>query len=331
MVTPREKTNAPPASFVKLAQRLFNRTAEAEGERQTVPIELRRFAGPLAHAEQLDGLRVAHMTDMHFGRVTPLRAQIAAVELINSEQPDLVAITGDFVCHSQLYLDQLIEVLRQVDAPTFAVLGNHDHWSGTDEVHWALHEAGVEVLTNQHSIIELRHQRLQVVGIDDAYTGHSDVRKATKGLRRDLPVLGLSHIAEQADKLWARHVPLVLSGHTHAGQVTLAGLHELTLGKLAGHKYVHGLYGCRRKHAGHDGGGALYVGAGIGASVIPFRIGERGRREVAMFELGTEPGTFDEHHEEQLAHEGRKPTAKTRYMRAAKVVQRKMRRDGKKR
>jgi len=267
------------------------------------------------------------MTDLHFGRVTPLRAQTAAVALVNQEKPDLIAITGDFVCHSQLYLDQLIEVLSELDAPAFAVLGNHDHWSGTDEVHWALRRAGIEVLTNQHTIIELHHQRLQVVGVDDAYTGHSDVRKATRGLRADLPVLGLSHIAEQADKLWARHVPLVLSGHTHAGQVTLAGLHELTLGKLAGHKYVHGLYGSRAKHAGRNGEGALYVGAGIGASVIPFRLGERGRREIAIFELGAKPGSFDEHHEEQNALEGRKPTAKTRYKRATKVVQRKMKRE----
>jgi len=52
--------------------------------------------------------------------------------------PDLVVITGDFVCHSQLYLDQLIELVREFRAPVIGVLGNHDHWAGADEVAAAL-------------------------------------------------------------------------------------------------------------------------------------------------------------------------------------------------
>ena len=82
-----------------------------------------------------------------------------------------------------------------------------------------------------------------MVGLDDAYTGHARRDEAVKGLRKDLPTLGLSHIAEEADGLWRHDVPLVLSGHTHGGQVTFARLHEIALGKIAGHKYVHGLYG----------------------------------------------------------------------------------------
>ena len=84
----------------------------------------------------------------------------------------------------------------------------------------------------------IRGQRLQVVGIDDAYTGHHDIERAVRGLRNNIPLLGLSHIAEESDHLWNKGIPLVLSGHTHAGQVTLAGLHELAMGKWAGHKYV---------------------------------------------------------------------------------------------
>jgi len=268
-------------------------------------IAVRHFAGPSSFVPQLDGLRIAHLTDIHVGRVTPMAIQNAAVALTNEAKPDLVVITGDFVCHSQKYLDQLEALVRGFKAPVLGVLGNHDHWSGADEVRAALKRGGVEVLDNAHTVLTLRHQQLQVLGLDDAYTGHADRERALKGLRADLPTLGLSHIAEEADRLWARGVGLVLSGHTHAGQVTLARLHELAIGHLAGHKYVHGLYGSRQRETAP--GGAVYVGAGIGASVIPFRLGERGRREIAIFELGTEPGTLDEHHEEQLPLKGRAP------------------------
>jgi predicted MPP superfamily phosphohydrolase len=313
-------------------------------------IQLRRFAGPRAYREQISHLRIAHLTDLHVGRITPLSVQQAAVDLANGERPDLVVLTGDFVCHSQLYLDQLVEVTRRYGAPTFAVLGNHDHWSGADEVEAALRRAGVEVLRNRNTTIEVAHQRLQIVGLDDAYTGHARPDEACKGLRADLPVLGLSHIAEEADGLWRRGVPLVLSGHTHGGQVTLARLHELSVGKLGGHKYVHGLYGSRGHHggrrdgsghaqdgggagagAGTGGGGAVYVGAGIGAAVMPLRLGDRGRREVTIFELGAEPGSFAEHHAEQEPMPGRAPSQALMAKRAAKVVRKRLVRERRRR
>jgi predicted MPP superfamily phosphohydrolase len=282
----------------------------------------------VAYAETLEHLRVAHLTDQHVGRITPFAVQMAAVEMTNAEKPDLVVITGDFVCHSQLYLDQLTEMVSKFDAPVVGVLGNHDHWSGADEVRLALQRGGVEVLRNRHTTITLRGQRLQIVGLDDAYTGHARRDEAVKGLRKDLPSLGLSHIAEEADGLWRAGVPLVLSGHTHGGQVTVARLHELALGKLAGHKYVHGLYGSRsRRRHDDEPHGAVYVGAGIGAAVMPLRLGERGRREVTMFELGCEPGDFAEHHEAQEPLPGRKPTQEQIERRAAAVVRKRLMRE----
>jgi uncharacterized protein len=273
-------------------------------------IRVRRFAGPSAYVGAVSHLRIAHLTDLHVGRVTPYRVQRHAAALSNAEKPDLVVITGDFVCHSQLYLDQLTALMREFTAPVLAVLGNHDYWAGAGEVRHALARGGAEVLSNQHTTLTLRHQKLQVVGLDDAYTGHARRDEAVKGLRKDLPILGLSHIAEEADGLWRHDVPLVLSGHTHGGQVTFARLHELAVGRIAGHKYVHGLYGSRAPRdparPAHPQG-AVYVGAGIGAAVMPLRIGERGRRELTVFELGCAPGSFEEHHSEQPALAGRKP------------------------
>jgi predicted MPP superfamily phosphohydrolase len=303
-------------------------------------INLRRFAGPAIYRDQVAHLRIAHLTDQHIGRITPFEVQRTAVEMANAERPDVVLITGDFVCHSQAYLDQLTEVMRKFDAPVLAVLGNHDHWSGAEEVRRALERGGVEVLSNRNTVITLGHQRLQIVGLDDAYTGHARRDEALKGLRKDLPTIAMSHIAEEADYLWRHGVPLVLSGHTHGGQVTLARLHELSVGMIAGHKYVHGLYGSRRHESDKrrtsphatdahptEPLGAVYVGAGIGAAVVPFRFGERGKREVTMFELGCEPGDFVEHHAEQEPMRGRKPTERTMARRAAAVIRKRLRRE----
>jgi len=116
-------------------------------------LTLRRFAGPMAHVDELAHLRVAHLTDLHIGRVTPMQVQFDAVAITNAQKPDLVAITGDFVCHSQLYLDRLQAVISAFDAPVVAVLGNHDYWSGAGEVRRVLRSGGAEVLDNAHTII----------------------------------------------------------------------------------------------------------------------------------------------------------------------------------
>lgn len=319
MQRPRELDDL--ARLVNQAGSEATASETAADAKNNLGFTVRRFAGPVAHLDQLDHIRIAHLTDQHVGRITPMAAQFRAVALANAAEPDLVVLTGDFVCHSQVYLDALTEVVQGFNAPVLCVLGNHDHWAGSNEVRWALRKAGAEVLDNVHTTITVRHQPIQILGLDDAYTGHADRDAATKGLRSDRPILGLSHIAEEADALWHHGVPLVLSGHTHAGQVTLARLHELWLGRLVGHKYVHGLYGRRGEH------GAVYVGAGVGAAVMPLRLGARAQREVTLFELGHAPGSFDEDHDEQEPLPGREPSAKTRQKRVAAVERKRRKRE----
>jgi len=282
---------------------------------------MRRFAGPASYAEHMEPIRVAHLTDLHVGRVTPLRIHEEAVAMTNRAKPDLVVITGDFVCHSLKFLGELEHVVSKIEAPCVCVLGNHDHWADANEVTRTLERARALVLRNENTILTVRHQRIQLVGLDDAYTTHADRARALKGRHPKMPTLGLSHIAEEADALWEHDVPLVLSGHTHAGQITIARMHELAIGHIVGHKYVHGLYGSRR----HDR--AVYVGAGLGAAVMPVRIGARARREITIFELGTEPGTFAEDHEEQDALPGREPTARKLMKRFAQVEKKRLRRE----
>jgi predicted MPP superfamily phosphohydrolase len=234
--------------------------------------------------------------------MTSMRVQREAIARVNATKPHLIALTGDFVAHGLGYLDALGELLDELDARAFAVLGNHDHWSGPDEVRQRLLDSGVEVLDNAWTTIDVDGTPLQIVGVDDAYTGNADVERATRGLNRDAPTLALSHIPEVADELWARGAELVLSGHTHGGQIAVGDPHGLSVAAMAGHRYVHGLYGDRR------GDGAVYVSAGIGAAVFPLRFGARSRSEVAVFDLGAELGAIEEDHSEQPALRGRLPS-----------------------
>jgi hypothetical protein len=103
-------------------------------------------------------------------------------------------------------------------------------------------------------------------------------------------------------------------------------LNDIALGKIGGHKYVHGLYGTRQPHRGAVVTGAVYVGAGIGASVMPFRIGEHGKREITIFEFGRRPGEFEEPGREQEPLSGRALSARKMRRRAEKVIRRRTRR-----
>ena len=262
---------------------------KAQGRRLSEKIDWPRLirvrhidATPFYKGQIKHPITIAHLSDQHVGQITPMVLQRAAVDITNDLNPDIVVLTGDFVCYSELFLNDLTFLISQFQAPVYCVLGNHDHWSNPSAVTKALEQAGAKVLENTSTIIQINGQTLQIVGVDDPYTDHHDLEKATKDMKQGIPTLGLSHLGDIADTFWQRGIPLVLSGHTHAGQITFARLNELIIGKIAGHKYIHGLYHGEEPH--HKACG-VYISAGIGSSVVPFRLGEKAMREITIFNL----------------------------------------------
>ena len=221
-------------------------------------------------------LRVVHLTDLHFGAVTPLALQVAAVEAANAEEPDAVLLTGDYVARGRGHLGAMRTVLARLEAPTWAVLGNHDHYVGARAVRRALEDAGIAVLDNRWTRLGRGEEAVLLVGVDDLGTGHADPGAATRGLPR-LPAIGLSHHPSGAPALWRRGVPLVLAGHTHGGQFHH---HRWTPGfyaRVARIPYLSGWY--------REPEGAVYVNPGVGSSVVPWRWGRPAMRTVAVIEL----------------------------------------------
>jgi predicted MPP superfamily phosphohydrolase len=212
-----------------------------------------------------DGLRVAQLSDLHVGARTRPEVIRAAIDLANAARPDIVVLTGDYVCHDRRDVAKLRTQLAGLEAPTFAVLGNHDVWTDPAGVTAALRGNGYEVLDNAWSSVEVRGAPLALVGVGDHLTGHEDVARATTGLPRRSAPLVLAHGPRTANRLRALGRPLVcLSGHTHGGQINVPFLTPLVLAGLVGEPYVRGHY--------RLGDVQLYVNRGVGMSGIRVRV-----------------------------------------------------------
>jgi predicted MPP superfamily phosphohydrolase len=221
-----------------------------------------------------DGIKIAHLTDLHVGMLTPTQKILRAIEHANNARPDLVLLTGDFVCYSPRFVAKLGEITRGIRAPVYAVLGNHDYWTDGEGVRRVLERNGYAVLRNGHSEIHLRGEPLSVIGIDDAITRHADVRRAFRGVEKEGSKIVLTHVPSMADRAAEYGRSLILAGHTHGGHVNIP---RVTAGIAArlGNRYLAGFF--------EVGGSKLYVNRGIGSSSVPIRAGAPS--EVAVLTL----------------------------------------------
>jgi uncharacterized protein len=227
---------------------------------------------------RLDGLRIAHLSDIHVGRMTARRHVRRAVELANRAAADLVVLTGDYVCFARREAELLQEQLAGLRARSrvVAVLGNHDYYGGAAQVSAALEHHGYEVLRNQWTELDVDGARLNLVGIDDPVSRHHDLAQAFAGVPERGPRLVLCHGPELANKISQRGADVILSGHTHGGQVVIRGITDRIVGRL-GLRYLSGFY--------QVGPSQLFVTSGIGASALPLRVGQSARAEVAIHTL----------------------------------------------
>ncbi len=202
-----------------------------------------------------DGLKVAQLSDIHVGVETPEQRVLSAVETVNAAKPDLVLLTGDLVTFSREPLERLSRLLSGLQAPVFAVLGNHDHDVGAAPVREALEGMGFTVLQNQHTQTHVRGAPLTVLGVDEGLHRHDDVEATFKGAPDRGTRLVLAHTPPTARKLPRDAGLLCFSGHTHGGSVMIPGVTHL-ISSVWGQPYVRGHYAVQ--------GNQLYVNRGLG-------------------------------------------------------------------
>lgn len=227
--------------------------------------------------ERFEGFRVVQVSDVHHGRLVPIEEVRRVVELANSAGADMVALTGDYTTSLKRYVEPCAEALAGLRAPegVWAVLGNHDHNTDGPLTRQALKRRGIEVLTNQNTSIRRGADALQLAGADDWGWGKADFKRAVQGLDKSKPTVMLSHEPMALDVPETGGVSLILSGHTHGGQVTLPVVGAPAAYVWKHLKYLRGMY--------EDEGTQLYVSRGTGMIGVPVRLGAR--PEVAVLRL----------------------------------------------
>jgi uncharacterized protein len=228
-------------------------------------------------APEFDGFHVVQLSDIHMEEFTEPYFLREAVQRINQLRPDAVFLTGDFVSRqlgSQKFAEgtawTCAKILAELECRArFAIFGNHDAMVGESKVGAALAHHGVTLLRNSYLPLERGRGRLWLAGIDDPVEGHPDPERTVPETIRDQknePVILLCHAPDYAVQLkklpLSESVSLMLSGHTHGGQVRIPFLPPVHLPPL-GKKYLSGWF--------RLGDLQLYVNRGLGTVGVPFR------------------------------------------------------------
>lgn len=236
-----------------------------------------------------DGVKLAQLSDIHLDEFTEPFLLREAIDQINRAHPDYVFLTGDYVTADVLPKHLMIEAARQCGRllsglqckERYAIFGNHDARAGELEVGNALSEHNITFLRNTHVALERNGGRVWLAGIDDPVCGLPDQGAAIPESIRNIPnepVFLMCHAPDYIDRLHehptGQAISLVLSGHTHGGQIRLPFVGPLYLPSW-GRKYVAGLF--------NVGSMQLYVNRGIGSVGVPFRFDCR--PEITIFTL----------------------------------------------
>jgi predicted MPP superfamily phosphohydrolase len=240
----------------------------------------RIYARGLPHV--FNGLRIVLLTDLHVGATTTLRLIRRAASLAMRERADLIAVTGDFTTDSATEFDGVFGALSTLSAPlgVYAVPGNHDHVVGIEKWRQSIQRSRNLIdLTNSYIVHEKLGAKLCIAGVDDFREG-TPVLHLPESEERDFTIL-LAHAPEQAERSrrTVDDIDLVLSGHTHGGQVRLPFVGAPMNSSVYPELYEEGL---RRRPWTQ-----VYTSRGIGTVALPVRF--MARPEIAVLELSNAP------------------------------------------
>ncbi len=214
-----------------------------------------------------DGYRILHVSDMHAGSRLSRTSVRDRLHELRAPCADLVVFTGDLAA-SERALEESADALAELSAHdgSVAVLGNHDHWIGEERVTGALAARGIVVLGNGHLKLQRNGDALYIVGVKDAsYVKRDDLEQAFAGVPPEAPAIMLTHSPDIIYKPLSRRASLVLSGHTHGGQVVLPWIGPLYVPTRLGRRRMSGLLQAE--------GQLVYINRGLGEVFPPMRLG----------------------------------------------------------
>jgi predicted MPP superfamily phosphohydrolase len=223
---------------------------------------------------QLNGFTIALLSDLHYDPYFSVHPLKAAIGMVNDVNPDLIALTGDFVTAPTFDGDKkkaaaqsepCASLLRQMHSRygLWAVLGNHDCFTDAKHVAHALRAEGIQVLINHSEPMELKGTRFWLSGVNDVLSQAADLDTTLANVPRNEATILLAHEPDYADQVARHPVDLQLSGHSHGGQVRIPFARPPYLPPMA-RKYYLGLYRIGRL--------TLYTNPGLGTMGLPVRL-----------------------------------------------------------
>jgi predicted MPP superfamily phosphohydrolase len=232
---------------------------------------------PRAHKE-LDGLTMAFVTDTHIGPHFTVDDLEPTIDILRRVKPDIIFFGGDYISESPRFLDYAQEPLTTMAATArigaWGVLGNHDLSNVRERVMGMLAPTGIRILTNEAVEVTTEQGAFWLVGIDDVLLGRPDLEQAFSNVPADALRIALWHEGDDAAEVEPYEPLLLLSGHSHGGQVRLPFLGALAAPKM-GQRYTSGRY--------EIGSMTLFVSNGIGMYRPPVRF--NCPPEVVIFRL----------------------------------------------
>lgn len=228
-------------------------------------------------------VKIIQFSDVHLGDFFSLNQLEKVVKKINENEPDIVVFTGDLIDVASQYenINEISNVLSKIDAKLgkYAVYGNHDYGGGAVRVYEnIMKESGFKVLVNEnHSIKVSPNKNINILGVDDVLLGKPNIEKTVKNIRRNDYNILLSHEPDYVDKFKDYNIDLVLSGHSHGGQVYIPFYGPLK-STTYGEKYTRGLYNLNNQRDTK-----LYVNTGLGNTKLPIRFGNV--PNISLFEI----------------------------------------------
>lgn len=228
-------------------------------------------------------IKIVQFTDTQLGEFYSIADLEKAIEKINEQNPDIVVFTGDLIDNAAKYDDlyNVSEVLSKVEAKygKFAIYGNHDYGGGAvRHYEGIMNESGFKVLVNSSEKININGVNVNILGADDALMGNFDVEDTITGIdKNDINIL-LAHEPDLADYFVEYPVDLILSGHSHGGQVWIPFMGPIVKNELS-KTYTKGLYQLKNEHNTN-----VFVSSGLGNTKLPFRMFNI--PEIVVFNIG---------------------------------------------
>ena len=241
-------------------------------EPRTIDVTHQRLTIPKLPGE-FEGFRLVQLSDIHHSPFLSEGEITEAARRANALDPDLIVLTGDYVSHSRDFIGGCARALGTLRARhgVFAVLGNHDHWTDGPQMAQALTNRGIRILTNENLLIERGSSSIRLVGIDDMTVKRDDLRAALLGTQPHETRILLSHNPAIIREAARAGLDLVLSGHTHGGQINwrlLTGREDKKTERWLKRPSRRLMRGYAQLGATH-----LYVNRGLGTVVLPLRYG----------------------------------------------------------